>query len=273
MCPTLNDPLPTTPEGCLAEIAVLTGMSKQDILDFMNQPLEQQLIEVQGYKSQSWAQPSNTSTLDRVIAVMNVLGTFLSFASGAAGAATALAGLKTAFKSNLVLSSIEIKPTPDGIDVPSMMYKNGFDAGYAKAMADMKEAIKKDLGPKSIPEPVTTAVVRTPPLPVDRSARTTLHGMDPDGPEHRELEPSGMQKDYVILSDAERAKGFVRPVRQKYRHLTCGTVTTMGLKLSETYARDPGFYSGTFCAGCHEHYPVGENGEFVWDGTTEKVGT
>lgn len=53
----------------------------------------------------------------------------------------------------------------------------------------------------------------------------------------------------------------------------CGTVTTMGQKLAETYARDPAFYSGTFCCGCGEHYPVGEDGEFVWDGTDERVGT
>jgi hypothetical protein len=33
------------------------------------------------------------------------------------------------------------------------------------------------------------------------------------------------------------------------------------------------FYSGTFCCGCGTHFPVGETGEFVWDGTNEKVGT
>ena len=43
--------------------------------------------------------------------------------------------------------------------------------------------------------------------------------------------------------------------------------------LPETYARDPAFYSGTFCVACGNHFPVGEHGEFVWDGTTEKVGT
>ena len=53
----------------------------------------------------------------------------------------------------------------------------------------------------------------------------------------------------------------------------CGTVTTMGQTLAETYARDPFFYSGTFCCGCGAHFPVGENGEFVWDGTNERVGT
>lgn len=53
----------------------------------------------------------------------------------------------------------------------------------------------------------------------------------------------------------------------------CGTVTSMGLALAETYARDPSFYGSTFCAGCRRHLPVGEVGEFVWEGTDERVGT
>ncbi len=83
----------------------------------------------------------------------------------------------------------------------------------------------------------------------------------------------GQQRGYVVLCDEERAKGFVRPVRRSYKHLKCGTVTTMGQRLAETYARDPSFYSGTFCCGCGSHFPVGADGEFVWDGTNEKVGT
>lgn len=139
--------------------------------------------------------------------------------------------------------------------------------------------------------------------------------------------PDGMQKSYLVLSDEERAKGFVRPVRRSYKHVGirgpvrplrdldegsdlerglkssfakyevfgdaddpyrgrfwsqaeldkvgkgCGTVTTMGLALAETYARQPGFYGGTFCCGCCTHLPVGADGEFVWDGTDERVGT
>ncbi|MNT85315.1 hypothetical protein D3C72_2254710 [compost metagenome] len=50
----------------------------------------------------------------------------------------------------------------------------------------------------------------------------------------------------------------------------CGTVTTMGRALSETYARDPKFYGGTFCCYCNAHFPVGE---FKWDGTDEVVGS
>jgi hypothetical protein len=53
----------------------------------------------------------------------------------------------------------------------------------------------------------------------------------------------------------------------------CGTLTKMGQALSETYARDPGFYSGTFCCRCGSHFPVGADGEFVWEGTSERVGT
>ncbi len=91
-------------------------------------------------------------------------------------------------------------------------------------------------------------------------------------PEHRNLKENGQQEGYVVLAEEERAKGFVRPVRRSYQHLKCGTVTTMEQTLAETFARDPNFYSGTFCCGCSAHFPVGPDGEFVWDGTSEKVG-
>lgn len=131
---------------------------------------------------------------------------------------------------------------------------------------------------------------------------------------------------YLVLSEAERAKGFVRPVRDAYVHVGiagpqfalrdltdedrkygdhgwvkfetyppghhgsatgrfwsqvdldrvgkgCGTRTTMGRALAETYARQPGFYGATYCCGCNMHRPVGRDGEFVWDGTNQRVGT
>ena len=136
--------------------------------------------------------------------------------------------------------------------------------------------------------------------------------------------PDGQHEKYVILSADERAKGFVRPVRTRYRHIGrpgprfelvdltdeqrerhrdfgyvkfepypesehpitgqfwtqeqlvdrgCGTVTTMAVEIAETYARNPSFYGGTFCAGCGTHLSVGSDGEFVWEGTEERVGT
>jgi hypothetical protein len=104
--------------------------------------------------------------------------------------------------------------------------------------------------------------------------RTTLSDGTQVYPEHREIVPeTGMQKGYVVLAEEERAKGFVRPVRRSYQHLKCGIVTTMAQTIAETYARDPYFYGGTFCAGCGTHFPVGPKGEFVWAGTNEKVGT
>lgn len=78
---------------------------------------------------------------------------------------------------------------------------------------------------------------------------------------------------YLVLSEEERAKGFKRPLRRSYTHLKCGTSTAMGQALAETYARDPYFYGATYCVACQGHYRVGETGEFVWDGTDEKVGT
>lgn len=108
--------------------------------------------------------------------------------------------------------------------------------------------------------------------PVDRSARCTVGEALAPGVPNTEDRGDGQQKGYVILCDEERAKGFVRPVRDRYRHLKCGTTTTMGRELSETYARDPSFYDGTFCVRCGGHFPVGADGEFEWlDGT--KVGT
>lgn len=71
---------------------------------------------------------------------------------------------------------------------------------------------------------------------------------------------------YLVLSEEERAKGFVRPVRDTYRHKICGAVTTMGHALAETYARDPKFYGATYCVNCSMHKSVSE---FEWmDGQT-----
>lgn len=123
--------------------------------------------------------------------------------------------------------------------------------------------------------------------------------------------PTPQNDVYLVLSDAERGKGFVRPFRDAYRHVGkqpkyptrpltaeeieqhgkygyvvfetypeselpmtgrfwtradldikgCGTVTTMGRALAETYARDPGFYGATYCCHCGMHRGVEE---FEW---------
>lgn len=125
-------------------------------------------------------------------------------------------------------------------------------------------------------------------IKVDRSARILTSGEPvPEDWSHTELKENGQQRGYIVLTAEERAKGFVRPVRQTYVHVGklagftnpdhpgyphfgieldcgerrlggCGTETTMALAIAETYARDPYFYSGTFCLGCRKHLPLDE---------------
>lgn len=105
--------------------------------------------------------------------------------------------------------------------------------------------------------------------------KTTLTDGSPvpsDG-SHKEIQENGQQKGYVVLSEEDRRRGYVEPLRFTYVHLTCGGTTTMGREIAETYAVTPEFYSGTFCFHCKGHFPVGEKGEFLWDGTDQLVGT
>lgn len=83
-------------------------------------------------------------------------------------------------------------------------------------------------------------------------------------------EPVPQNEVYLVLSDEERAKGFVRPVRTTYKHNVCGGVTTMGISIAETYAREPHFYGSTYCTTCRMHKPVAE---FVWVDDGSVVGS
>jgi hypothetical protein len=85
-----------------------------------------------------------------------------------------------------------------------------------------------------------------------------------------QINETGQHDGYIVLCPDERAKGFVRPYRDAYTHLKCGHVTRMGLALSETYARQPTFYSHTFCVTCNRHLPVAE---FVWTADGHVVGS
>jgi hypothetical protein len=139
----------------------------------------------------------------------------------------------------------------------------------------------------------------------------------------RDLTPVPQNEVYLVLSEEERAKGFVRPFRASYVHVGkalpkyplrdlseeekeqhskwgyvkfevypesespktgkfwtqaeldsigagCGTLTKMATPIAETYARNPQFYGATYCMGCQKHLPVSE---FIWDGTSERVGS
>lgn len=105
---------------------------------------------------------------------------------------------------------------------------------------------------------------------------TTTDGQPPaEGLENagapQPLKDNGQHGAYWVLTEEERRKGFVRPVRTAYVHDKCGTQTTMSIAIAETYARDPKYYGSTFCCSCGAHFPVGE---FKWDdGSEECVGS
>lgn len=123
---------------------------------------------------------------------------------------------------------------------------------------------------KAIVDDIARAAGATP--AVDRTQRTLTDG-SPVTPEHLQIGADGMQKGYVVLSETERKRGFVRPVRRTYVHQKCGVATTAALALAETMARDPKFYSGTYCCGCRTHFTFGQpDGDFRWDDGT-KVGS
>jgi hypothetical protein len=87
-----------------------------------------------------------------------------------------------------------------------------------------------------------------------------------DTPTPAPIDPAtGQHKTYWVLPEEERAKGFVRPYRETYIHLTCGAVTKMSRSIAETYARNPKYYGATFCVHCRDHFPVGEDGQFKWE--------
>lgn len=98
-------------------------------------------------------------------------------------------------------------------------------------------------------------------LTTDPTDPRLTHGVDD--------KPVPQAEAYLVLSEAERAKGFVRTVRHSYIHNTCRGITQMSSPLAETYARDPGFYGATYCVHCARHAPVDE---FTWDGL-HKVGS
>ncbi len=165
-----------------------------------------------------------------------------------------------------------------------MMAADAFEARHPRPEATPAEKEAAERAVAQIARAYGVAPPATPaPAPVEGSLKDTREGLDTS------LGPDGQQREYLVLSVEERAKGYVRPVRRTYIHVgrepvmkghvlikpgngACGTRTTMGRAIAETYARDPRFYSATFCATCRDHFPVGADGEFIWEGTTEKVG-
>lgn len=102
-------------------------------------------------------------------------------------------------------------------------------------------------------------------------SKLTTDPNDPDlhhGP--ADTKPVKQRDTYLVLPEEELAKELVRPFRNKYTHDTCGGETEMSRDVAKTYARDPTFYSTTYCVQCRMHRPVSE---FKWSDTDERVGS
>lgn len=103
-------------------------------------------------------------------------------------------------------------------------------------------------------------------LVTDPNDPRLTHGVDE--------QPVPQASAYLVLSQEERAKDFVRPVRRAYLHTggpsSCGSTTSMSQALAETWAARPTFYGATYCCACQRHLPVEE---FVWDGDRTRLGT
>lgn len=116
-----------------------------------------------------------------------------------------------------------------------------------------------------------------------RPVRNSYQHVGPPGPRYplRDLTDEERQRyntDYVKFepypeSQAPRTGRFWTQADLDKIGKGCGTVTRMPTAIAETYAANPGYYGSTFCCGCGKYLPVGERGEFVWDGTDERVGT
>lgn len=74
-----------------------------------------------------------------------------------------------------------------------------------------------------------------------------------EGFDYGEKKPDGQYENYPTIDEGP----FVQKPRRTYVHVDgCGVVTKMSLELAESVARDPTYYSATFCVGCGTHVPV-----------------
>ncbi len=67
--------------------------------------------------------------------------------------------------------------------------------------------------------------------------------------DYGEKKDDGQYENHPTIDDGE----FVQPVRRSYVHDDCGGVTTMGDSIAKSVARDPNYYSKTFCAECGDY--------------------
>lgn len=75
------------------------------------------------------------------------------------------------------------------------------------------------------------------------------------------------------LSDEDKRKGRLRPLRYVYLHETCGALTKVSVTTAEFMASQPYAFKRAYCAHCRAQFAAGPDGEFTWKGSTERVGS
>lgn len=104
------------------------------------------------------------------------------------------------------------------------------------------------------------------------TAKTATDGVTPgyeDAPAPGPLKTNGQHTSYWILSDEERAKGFVRPVRRSYRHVGRRHPATLRDLTEEEKARYAEFKYAAFEAYPEERLPV--TGRFWTQAELDKI--
>lgn len=90
--------------------------------------------------------------------------------------------------------------------------------------------------------------------------------MSSDNFDYGERLEDGQYENHPTLDEGD----FKKPIRIEYIHNECGETTRIGQYIAESFARDPDYYTKTFCVHCGDYYPVGE---FRWAEDGETVGT
>lgn len=76
-----------------AELEELTGWDRPRWERFLTMPADIQALEIQNVRDEDWASPG-ASTFDRVLAILDLIGTIAGVVGGVAGAAGAIKALK-----------------------------------------------------------------------------------------------------------------------------------------------------------------------------------
>lgn len=73
------------------------------------------------------------------------------------------------------------------------------------------------------------------------------------------------------LSEAEKAAGYVRPLRYTYMHEVCENLAFLSPEQAQLFARNPKFLGSLYCRKCERSCSVDE---FVWcNGVKTRMGT